>query len=217
MVFGFVAFTKIKLHPLSSIIRSAIDQAMTQLIFVGKVGKLGGDMWLWGADQLVSHVFHNKKLVQQHFILLVTTLETRHNHYWQRTWFHWQMTHVEFASNTIFDIMGKYHDFGKIQFRWGRAKMYPLGTFVKLKCTHWVHFSSTPPKLSSNWETENLPIYRIWCLVMSSTYKTLNDGRVPRVTLDWKVDYLWFKNLDQHLPSTPISTVWNSLVMIHYW
>ena len=39
---------------------------------------------------------------------------------------------------------------------------YSLGG-VELKCTHWVHFSSTPPKLSLNWETENLPIYRIWC------------------------------------------------------
>ena len=34
--------------------------------------------------------------------------------------------------NTIFIIMGKFHDFGNIQFR------------------------STPPKLSLNWETRNL-------------------------------------------------------------
>ena len=37
------------------------------------------------------------------------------------------------GQNTIFEIMGKFHDFGKIQFR------------------------STPPKLSLNWETGNLP------------------------------------------------------------
>ena len=39
---------------------------------------------------------------------------------------------------------------------------YSLGG-VNLKCTHWVHFRSTPPKLSLNWETRNLPKYRIWC------------------------------------------------------
>ena len=36
--------------------------------------------------------------------------------------------------NTIFIIMGNFHDFGNIQFR------------------------LTPPKLSLNWETGNLPI-----------------------------------------------------------
>ena len=40
---------------------------------------------------------------------------------------------VRSSKNTIFEIMGKFHDFGKIQFR------------------------STPPKLSLNWETGNLP------------------------------------------------------------
>jgi hypothetical protein len=31
--------------------------------------------------------------------------------------------------NTIFIIMGKFHDFGKIKFRLSRPKLYPLGTF----------------------------------------------------------------------------------------
>ena len=43
--------TKVKLHPPSFIIRSDIHQAMTHLIFVCEVGKLGGNIWLWGANQ----------------------------------------------------------------------------------------------------------------------------------------------------------------------
>jgi hypothetical protein len=89
MIFGLVAITKSKLHPLSSIIKSVAHWALTCLIFVGKVvktrgnnlGKLGGSMWLWGANQLVLWVSYNEKLAQQHFILLVTTLETWHNQY----------------------------------------------------------------------------------------------------------------------------------------
>ena len=57
---------------------------MTPLIFVGEVDKLGGGnlgklesgMWLRGAKQLVLWVFCDEKLVQQHFIFPVTTLET---------------------------------------------------------------------------------------------------------------------------------------------
>ena len=57
---------------------------MTPLIFVGEVDKLGGGnlgklesgMWLRGAKQLVLWVFYDEKLVQQHFIFPVTTLET---------------------------------------------------------------------------------------------------------------------------------------------
>ena len=41
-----VTFTRVKLHPPSSIMRSAIHRAMTRLIFVPEVGKLGGGMWL---------------------------------------------------------------------------------------------------------------------------------------------------------------------------
>ena len=63
---------------------SAIHQAMTHLIFVPEVGKLGvrnlgklgGGMWLQGANQLVLWVFYNEKIIQEHFILHVTTLET---------------------------------------------------------------------------------------------------------------------------------------------
>ena len=39
---------------------------------------------------------------------------------------------------------------------------YSLGG-VNLKCIQWVHFRSTPPKVSLKWETVNLPKYRIWC------------------------------------------------------
>ena len=46
MIFGLVTFTKGKLHPPSSKSRSAIHRAMTHLIFVLKVGKLRGNMWL---------------------------------------------------------------------------------------------------------------------------------------------------------------------------
>jgi len=41
MIFRFVTLADIKLHPPSSKMRSAFNQAMTHLIFVGKVGKLG--------------------------------------------------------------------------------------------------------------------------------------------------------------------------------
>ena len=40
MIFGLVTFVKIKLHPSSSITRSANHQVVTQFIFVGDVGKL---------------------------------------------------------------------------------------------------------------------------------------------------------------------------------
>ena len=42
MIIGLDTFVKIKPHPSSSIIKSIIYQAMTNLIFVGKVSKLGG-------------------------------------------------------------------------------------------------------------------------------------------------------------------------------
>lgn len=46
IIFGPVTFTKIKLHSPPSIFKSAIQRAMTCLIFVGEVAKLGGNMWL---------------------------------------------------------------------------------------------------------------------------------------------------------------------------
>ena len=46
-------FAKVKLHPLPSVMRSVIHWVMAYLIFVLKVGKWGGGMWLWGVDQLV--------------------------------------------------------------------------------------------------------------------------------------------------------------------
>ena len=36
---------------------------------------------------------------------------------------------IRYDKNTIFIIMGKFHDFGKIQFRLSQPKLYPLGTF----------------------------------------------------------------------------------------
>ena len=94
-MFGLVTFTKVKLHPSSLIMRNAIHQAMTHLIFVPKVGKLGGgnlgklggNMSLWSADQLVLWVLYNEKAIWQLFILHVTTLERWHNQYWHSTWF----------------------------------------------------------------------------------------------------------------------------------
>jgi len=62
---------------------------------------------------------------------------------------------------------------------------YSLG-WVDLKCTHWVHFRSTPPKLSSNWETENLPKLRIWCLtyiVITSTQLYNTNMRSSKLIL----------------------------------
>ena len=58
------------------IMRSAIHRTITCLIFVLKVGKLGGDTWLCGADQLQLHVSYNEKIFRQYLILHVTTLET---------------------------------------------------------------------------------------------------------------------------------------------
>ena len=101
MMFGYVTFVTIKLHPPSSVVRSAIHQAMTHLIFVAKPGKLGGGMWLWGADELVLRELCNEKPILQHFILHVTILETWHNQYWHWTWFHWQGPHVEFANDVV--------------------------------------------------------------------------------------------------------------------
>ena len=76
MIFGLITLTKENYihHPPSSMIRSAIHRVMVCLIFVGEVGILGGNMWLWGADQLVSWVLYNEKsihwtsyLTQDHF------------------------------------------------------------------------------------------------------------------------------------------------------
>ena len=47
-------------------------------------------------------------------------------HWWERVELMRQWSE---GNNTIFIIMGNFHDFGKIQFRWSRPKMYPLGTF----------------------------------------------------------------------------------------
>ena len=102
MIFGLVTFAKVELHPLISIMRSAIHRIMTCLIFLHEVGKLGGNMWVWGANQLVLWVFYNEKTIRQHFILHVTTLETWQNHVLAfNLIFIEQMTHVEFANNVV--------------------------------------------------------------------------------------------------------------------
>ena len=46
MIFRLVTLAKSKLHPQSCIMRNATHRAMTRLIFVLEVGKLGGGMWL---------------------------------------------------------------------------------------------------------------------------------------------------------------------------
>ena len=56
-----VTFAKDKLHPPSFISWSDIHRVMTRFIFVCEVGRLGGIMWLWGADQLVLWIFNNEK------------------------------------------------------------------------------------------------------------------------------------------------------------
>jgi hypothetical protein len=61
MILGLVTFAKIKLHPPSFIMRSAIHLAMTRLFFVIGVGKLGGGMWLLGAEPLGLWVSCNDK------------------------------------------------------------------------------------------------------------------------------------------------------------
>ena len=63
MMFKSVTFTKVKLHPPSSIMRRAFHQAMSHLIFVPKVGKLGGNMWLSSVDQLVTWVLYNERTI----------------------------------------------------------------------------------------------------------------------------------------------------------
>jgi hypothetical protein len=49
---------------------------------------------------------------------------------------------------------------------------YSLG-WVDLKCTH-----STPPKLSSNWETGNLPKFWIWCYIYVKSMMIKGVGKV---------------------------------------
>ena len=79
--------------------RSAIHWAMTTLIFVPEVGKLGGGMWLWGANQLVLWVFYYERKKES-----VTIYLTR-NHFRDTTQsilalnltFH--RIHVEIANN----------------------------------------------------------------------------------------------------------------------
>ena len=87
MLFGLVTFAKVKLHQPFFMIKSVIHWAMTRLIFVFEVGKLGGNIWLGGANQLVLWIFYNEKTIRQHFILQVTTLETWQHQYWLHTWF----------------------------------------------------------------------------------------------------------------------------------
>ena len=75
MIFELVLFLKPELHPPSFTTRSTIHRVMTRLIFVGEVGKWGGNMWLWGAKKLVLWVFYNEKPIWQLRILPLTTLE----------------------------------------------------------------------------------------------------------------------------------------------
>ena len=66
------------------------------------LGQLGGSMWLWSANQLVLWDFYFFSFIfLKEGILHVTTLETWQNQYWRWTWFHWQMTHVEFANDVV--------------------------------------------------------------------------------------------------------------------
>ena len=53
LVVILMIFELVNLHPPSSIMRSDILQVMTRLIGVYLVSKLGGNMWLQVANQLV--------------------------------------------------------------------------------------------------------------------------------------------------------------------
>jgi hypothetical protein len=105
MIFGLVTFRRIHttVHPPSFIIRSAIHRVMTPLICVGEVGNLGGGMCLWGANQLVLHVFYNEELVWYCNILSYRDqLYRRHTiNIGIELGVHWQKTHVEYASDVV--------------------------------------------------------------------------------------------------------------------
>jgi hypothetical protein len=81
MIFGLVTFINIKLHPPSFIIRSAIHQAMTRLIFVHEVGKLGGGI----GYEMLTNLYYGysmiKETIRRRYILPMTTLGTWHGQY----------------------------------------------------------------------------------------------------------------------------------------
>ena len=58
-------------------------------------------MWMWVADQLVSWVIHNGKNNLVTFYLTCDLLATRHNQYWHKLDFYWQMTHVESTNDVV--------------------------------------------------------------------------------------------------------------------
>ena len=76
---ALVTFTKAKVHSSSSIIRRVIYRAMTHLDFVHEVGKLGGGMWLWGANQLTVYCGYTiKEPFQQYSMYNLCPLERHH-------------------------------------------------------------------------------------------------------------------------------------------
>ena len=97
MIFGLITFPKVKLQPPPLIIRNAIHQTMTHLIFVHEVG----NMWMWGADQFVLWVFRNEKPIWHHLIFHVTTLGHEIVNVDFKLGVHWHMTHVESNNNVI--------------------------------------------------------------------------------------------------------------------
>jgi hypothetical protein len=96
--FGLV---KVQLHPPSSIMMSAIHQVMTQLILVSEVDKLGGGMWLWGADQLVLWAFYNEKQLCSILSYMWPLQGHGITNIGIDLGIHWQMTRVEYANDVV--------------------------------------------------------------------------------------------------------------------
>ena len=76
MIFGLVTFTKVKSTPTILHIEECYPLSYDTVDNAPEVGKLEGDTWMWGANQLVLWVFYNDKIIWQYFVLYVTTLET---------------------------------------------------------------------------------------------------------------------------------------------
>ena len=82
---------------------------MTCLIFVCKVGKLGGNnldklqggMWLWGADQLVLWLFYDEKPFGNILSYMWPLWRHGATNIGVKLGFHWQMTHVEYATDIV--------------------------------------------------------------------------------------------------------------------
>ena len=150
MKFGLITFIIVKLHPPSSIMKSAIHQAMTRFFFMSEIGKLGsdnlgelgGNMWLWGANQLVLCVFYDGKTISQHFILHVTL------------YIHWLCSHGHMTphSTLAWAIPGcvgsGYHIMGQLV--WKGLKAFHAKSLKRLNIQECAPSFSAPPIARKN-------------------------------------------------------------------